>query len=89
MLQRLADKSIFGSTSTLSIQEWDALVQQAINSGQGDYGVYDMIRKKVLGTTLSHDLQIDLSDSKDKAVKGTAQTMNLCPCQYSPNLTSV
>jgi len=65
VLQRLADKTLFGSNAKLSTQQWDQLVQQALNKGADDYGVYDMIREKVLGTSLAHDLQINLNDSKD------------------------
>ena len=46
------------TNAKLSTQQWDLLVQQTLASGQNDYGLYNMIREKVLGT--SHGLQINL-----------------------------
>ena len=65
VLQRLADKTLFGSGAKLSTQQWDQLVQLELNKGADDYGVYNMIREKVLGTSLAHDLQINLNDTKE------------------------
>lgn len=58
VLQRLADKTLYGSANTkLTVQQWDGLVQQCIANNVDDYGIYDMIRQKVLGSTLAADLQ--------------------------------
>ena len=60
VLQRLADRNVFSSRNSnakLTAQQWDKLVQQAIDGGGGDYGVYSMIREKVLGHSLEHDLR--------------------------------
>lgn len=58
VLQRLADKTLFGSANVkLTMQQWDGLIQQCIANNWDDYRIYDMIRQKVLGTTLAVDLQ--------------------------------
>jgi len=76
VLQRLADKTLFDSNDKLSPQQWDVLVQQTLASGQNDYGVYSMIREKVLGTSLAHDLQINLNDDTGEHVKKGQTTNN-------------
>lgn len=83
VLQRLADKTLFGTNAKLSTHEWDMLVQQTLASGQNDYGVYNMIREKVLGTSLAHDLQINLNDdTAEQAKKGEKTKTNSFSVTY-------
>jgi hypothetical protein len=63
----LADRALHGSGGKLSSAQWDALIRGALNSGLDDYGVYNLVREKTLGSGLAKDLE-------DQILRGTAVT---------------
>ena len=63
VLQRLADKSsVSGQKWTAA--EWDAIVSEALQQGKDDFGIYSLVRHKVLGTTLEDDLVVKLDEEE-------------------------
>lgn len=66
VLQRLADKSLADGRK-LSAPEWDRLVRAALDRGLDDYGVYNLIREKTLGSSLARDLEEQVRGAPTKA----------------------
>ena len=59
VLQRLADHSTSTETS-LDKEEWDKVIQQAIDNNQDDFHIYSLIREKTLGRSLEEDLKVNI-----------------------------
>ena len=67
VLQRLADKtSAIGQKWTAT--EWDTPVSEALRQGKDDFGIYSLVRHKVLGTTLEEDLVVKLDEEESTTI---------------------
>jgi hypothetical protein len=65
VLQRLADRALHGGAGKWTTVQWDEAITGALRCGMDDYGVYNLVRQKTLGSSLAKDLE-------DQIMRGTA-----------------
>ena len=73
VLQRLAEREVMGG-GKLSTDEWDLLVRGCLDRGLDDWGIYDAVRVRTLGSSLKQDLAVRLElSSSSSAVPAPAK----------------
>ena len=72
VLQRLAGRSIGPSDQKISTEEWDRLVQSCLDQGLDDFGIYNAIRVRTLGSSLEQDLQVHVGAGAGEAAGSAA-----------------
>lgn len=81
VLQRLAERDVAGG-GKLSTTDWDSLVRGCLERGLDDWGIYDAVRVRTLGSSLEQDLAVRIdscSSSPSSAALAPAKEKEAAP----------